>query len=70
MANLNNWLLIIVIVTSLGCGVKGRPLPPLNPAPIGSGEPVFKEPPNKKKQNKKLKENPEGEENTSLPAEE
>lgn len=26
-----------------GCGVKGMPLPPLTPAPIGRGEPTYSE---------------------------
>ncbi len=26
---------------TIGCGVKGVPLPPLTPAPIGRGEPNF-----------------------------
>ncbi len=36
---------IIVILMSLliiGCGVKGRPLPPDTPSEIGIGRPVFK----------------------------
>ena len=44
--------LILVLTTLMGCGVKGRPLPPLNPAPIGFGEPRAQGPgaakPNKK----------------------
>ncbi|MFN7825000.1 MAG: hypothetical protein ACK5P6_06540 [Pseudobdellovibrionaceae bacterium] len=35
-------LLICLIMTySLGCGVKGKPLAPLQPTPIGRGEPSF-----------------------------
>lgn len=27
----------------VGCGVKGKPQPPLNPAPIGRGEPTYQD---------------------------
>lgn len=30
-------LTLVLPMTMIGCGVKGRPLPPLNPAPIGDG---------------------------------
>lgn len=40
---INIVLLFVVCAGVLGCGVKGRPLPPLNPAPLGRGEPTFKE---------------------------
>lgn len=43
MERLNNITFILMLVFSLGCGVKGHPLPPLNPAPIGRGEPTFQE---------------------------
>lgn len=29
--------IFILMLALCGCGVKGRPLPPLNPAPIGDG---------------------------------
>ncbi|MEK2643702.1 hypothetical protein [Bdellovibrio sp. BCCA] len=43
MERLNKIALILVFLLPLGCGVKGRPLPPLNPAPLGRGEPTFKD---------------------------
>lgn len=44
MEHLNKILLIFgVLLTFAGCGVKGRPLPPLTPAPLGRGEPTYKE---------------------------
>lgn len=30
-------LTLVLPMTMTGCGVKGKPLPPLNPAPIGDG---------------------------------
>ncbi len=49
MELLNKIALTIVLIAPLaGCGVKGRPLPPLNPAPIGRGEPSYKESTQKK----------------------
>lgn len=44
MEFLSKTALIVFFVSALGCGVKGRPLPPLNPAPLGRGEPLFQEP--------------------------
>ena len=35
-------LMTSLIFLSLGCGVRGRPLPPENPPPLGRGEPSFK----------------------------
>lgn len=43
MERLSKYTLILFFFLPLGCGVKGRPLSPLNPAPIGRGEPTFKE---------------------------
>ena len=43
MEYLNKALVIGVIFVLGACGVKGRPLPPLNPAPIGRGEATFQE---------------------------
>lgn len=37
-----NLFLCILLLGIYGCGVKGRPLPPLNPAPLGRGEPALK----------------------------
>lgn len=31
-----------LLLATNACGVKGRPLPPLEPAPIGQGEPLSK----------------------------
>lgn len=39
---LNRLLILLLSTVSVSCGVKGRPLPPLNPAPIGRGEPTYK----------------------------
>lgn len=35
-------LLCAVQVLAVGCGVKGKPLPPLEPAQIGRGAPTYK----------------------------
>ncbi|UXR65698.1 hypothetical protein EZJ49_05480 [Bdellovibrio bacteriovorus] len=44
MEHLNKTILLAVLALAIsGCGVKGRPLPPLNPAPLGRGEPTFKD---------------------------
>ncbi|WP_347358384.1 hypothetical protein [Bdellovibrio sp.] len=44
MEHLNKTILLAVLTLAIsGCGVKGRPLPPLNPAPLGRGEPTFKD---------------------------
>lgn len=43
MEFLNKALAIGLLFCVVGCGVKGRPLPPLNPAPIGRGEPTFQD---------------------------
>ncbi len=48
MEHLNKTALILMLLGLLGCGVKGRPLPPLNPAPLGRGEPTYKESAQKK----------------------
>lgn len=34
--------IFLFLLEACSCGVKGRPLPPLNPAPIGYGEPDLK----------------------------
>lgn len=53
MERLNNIFLAMTVAFGLSaCGVKGKPLPPLNPAPIGQGKPVFKEAEQKKYQKK------------------
>ena len=33
---------VILTVTAVSCGVKGKPLPPLEPAEIGRGAPTYK----------------------------
>jgi hypothetical protein len=32
---------LIVILFSFGCGVKGKPMPPMNPPVLGRGEPSY-----------------------------
>lgn len=64
MGLLNKSLLILVSIGSFGCGVKGRPLPPLNPAPMGRGEPTYHETAPLKKTNKTSSGVPDSE-NTS-----
>lgn len=44
MENLNKWIFLTSLVFLSGCGVKGRPLPPLNPAPIGQGKSNYQDP--------------------------
>lgn len=43
----NKFLLLVLAVNIsfgiVGCGVKGKPQPPLNPAPIGRGEPTYQD---------------------------
>lgn len=73
MEHLNKKILTLLISFSVGglsaCGVKGRPLPPLNPAPMGRGEPTYKET-NQKKPVKKYTSQKEDDEKTSAEAEE
>lgn len=33
---------VLVALSAAGCGVKGKPLPPLQPAEIGRGVPTYK----------------------------
>jgi predicted small lipoprotein YifL len=33
-------IMISLLIALAGCGVKGKPLPPLEPPPIGTGHPV------------------------------
>jgi hypothetical protein len=55
MELLNKLILLALSALYLsGCGVKGAPLPPLNPAPIGRGEPTYSEA-NRKKAKPKVK---------------
>ncbi|MDG0814879.1 lipoprotein [Bdellovibrio svalbardensis] len=45
-----------------GCGVKGMPLPPLTPAPLGRGEPTYSETTKKSSKDKKKYKNEDLEE--------
>lgn len=45
---LANKIILLVLAAGttfgvMGCGVKGKPQPPLNPAPIGRGEPTYQD---------------------------
>lgn len=65
--------LTFIFIFSLGlfgCGVKGVPLPPLNPAPLGRGEPVFKEATEKKTYKKQNLNNQENDESPSVETDE
>lgn len=54
----------------VGCGVKGSPLPPLNPAPLGRGEFRFKEAEMKKSSKKQKLKNQIDNDNPSAETEE
>ncbi|UYL10511.1 hypothetical protein B9G69_007975 [Bdellovibrio sp. SKB1291214] len=43
-------LLFLAGVFIAGCGVKGAPLPPLTPPPLGRGEPTYSDTTRKSKQ--------------------
>lgn len=43
MERLSKSFLVIAILLQSACGVKGKPLPPLQPAHLGRGEPTFTE---------------------------
>ncbi|WP_413559242.1 hypothetical protein [Bdellovibrio sp. HCB209] len=43
-------LLILASAFVAGCGVKGAPLPPLTPPPLGRGEPTYSDTTRKSKQ--------------------
>lgn len=67
MAHLNKSLILITICFQVACGVKGKPLPPLQPAHLGRGEPTFTEAEKKSESEKKRafqeeKENEDSEE--------
>ena len=38
---MNKIILAIFFLVLSACGVKGVPLPPVQPAPIGRGEPIY-----------------------------
>lgn len=51
MELLNKSLLLILAGAFVaGCGVKGAPLPPLTPPPLGRGEPTYSDTTRKSKQ--------------------
>lgn len=56
MEQRNNFLFLITLLIA-GCGVKGVPLPPLVPAPIGRGEPTYSEATQKSSKDKKKEKN-------------
>lgn len=53
MDQLNKFLILVLALAFVGCGVKGRPLPPLTPPTLGRGEPTYSEATKKKATNKK-----------------
>lgn len=53
-------ILSLFLVLSVGCGVKGKPQPPLIPAFIGRGEPSFAKPLDKSKATNQGKKKIEG----------
>ncbi|MFS4458967.1 hypothetical protein [Bdellovibrio sp. HCB2-146] len=69
MDQLNKILILGLVLIIAGCGVKGRPLPPLTPAPLGRGEPTYSEA-TKKKSNKKSNPDTQAEEQTPYPEDE
>jgi hypothetical protein len=44
---------IFMVFGMIACGVKGRPLPPLEPPSIGIGEPIYLNKKDEKKNNQK-----------------
>ncbi|MCB0414753.1 MAG: hypothetical protein KDD50_10495 [Bdellovibrionales bacterium] len=38
----NRGLLFLIVMTFLGCGIKGKPLPPERPVDLGRGKPTYK----------------------------
>lgn len=54
MDPMNKAILVSAIVFLItACGVKGKPLPPLEPPPIGTGEPAYFNKKEVKKNNQK-----------------
>lgn len=39
---LSKILSVVAVLSLVGCGVRGRPQPPLTPPELGRGEPTFK----------------------------
>lgn len=52
-------LFVSILFFQLGCGVKGKPLPPETPREIGIGKPQFKGVDDELKKNKSEKETQE-----------
>lgn len=65
----NKFIFLSLVLVLSGCGVKGRPLPPLTPAPLGRGEPTYSEA-TKKKSSKKSNPDLQAEESTPYPEDE
>ncbi|HEX7674405.1 MAG TPA: hypothetical protein VF412_09545 [Bdellovibrio sp.] len=61
-------LVLLASLLPLGCGVKGLPLPPLTPPPIGRGEPTYSEATQKSSKKKSVK--PDIDDDTNAPSEE
>jgi hypothetical protein len=54
MALQNNLLfLVLASLVLASCGVKGKPMPPLEPPSIGTGEPTYLNKKDEKKNNQK-----------------
>jgi hypothetical protein len=70
MDQLNKVLLCFLLLAVASCGVKGRPLPPLNPATLGRGEPTYSEATKKKTTTKKAQSNSPEEDETPYPEDE
>lgn len=71
MDRLNKITFLFLIFWGLvGCGVKGAPLPPLNPAPLGRGEPILRNAQQKKSQQKSNLKNQANDKESSVEAEE
>lgn len=44
MKNKTKFLLMILMISSIcGCGVRGDPVPPLQPTELGRGQPTYRE---------------------------
>ncbi|QDK36138.1 hypothetical protein [Bdellovibrio sp. NC01] len=66
MELLNKVFLTVFLCAGIaGCGVKGSPLPPLNPAPLGRGEPTYSDAQKSSKDKKRPNRNQELEERNS-----
>jgi hypothetical protein len=62
MEHLNNFTraVLLSMLFLMGCGVKGRPLPPLNPPPLGRGESTYSSSKNKQPVKNKYDASQEG----------